>query len=430
MQEKTKGIIRKSIRVAALFAMIICIVWINALKLQDDNFSNYEKVTDTGVRDYYKDPITPVIAVLFYRDENQQPGFKPYFKKQKNEDASADDMKMAVVPKNVSKFNRPVIEKLYDEIPSQNKINKIVIIHTESQNAKDHKKLIKKRFPDAQFTEILVDNKNKIQEQDINLYLQEKDTFVVFLANLDRGLNTEKSERLANAAVFFAQKNNYQMNVFDIVDEYIASALETGGAELSYVINRQSSLDLLSAQKKNLERYILNNKAELLHYFAYNIEWSSQGKEVKIPQRNSKNYRLFDRGIVYVKAYDKNFSLVFEELKLNQEDGIIFVISKIAKDIMNSNQSDLAKYYRIYLLTDMEQVHGESGKLLANYIEPDDGVYISYKKQAALLLASDKPADYDLMIQKLRTKAKIKENVPNKKISFYRFKYVEMEYEN
>lgn len=429
MRDKIKGIIRKSIRIAIFFAMLGCIVWINALKLQDDSFSNYEKITDTGVRDYYKDPITPVIAALFYRDENQQIGFKPYLKNQDYKKQN-DDVKMAVVPKNVSSFNRPVIEKLYEEIPNKNEINKIIVIYTESKDAQDHGKLIKKRFPEAKITKVLIDNSNKIQEKDIDIYLQDEDTFVVFLANLDRGLNTEKSERLANAAVFFAQKNNYQMNVFDIVDEYIATALESGDAEFTYAVNRQNAKNALMSQKENLERYILNNQQELLRYFTYNLDSARAKDDVRIPERNSKNYRLFDRGLIYFKVYNKDYVQIFEELKLNQEEGIVVVISKIAKEIANSNRGNSGKYYKIYLLTEMDQIHGENASILSNYLEPDDGIYIAYKKQAALLLASDRPANYDILIQKLRNKAQIKENVPNEDISFYRFKYAEMDYEN
>ena len=78
----------------------------------------------------------------------------------------------------------------------------------------------------------------------------------------------------------------------------------------------------------------------------------------------------------------------------------------------------------------MEQIRGENGDVLMNYIEPDDGVYVSYKKQAGLLLASDKPSNGDDLIAKLRSVAQIRENVKDSDLSFYRFKYVEMQYEN
>lgn len=429
MQAKTKKMLNKAFKIALFLAMLACIVWINALKLQEDTLSNYEKITDTGVREYYKEPITPVIAALFYRDEKPQISFDSYFKpKDKNPDK--EDVKMAVVPKNVSAFNRPVIEKLYEEIPTKNNVKRVVIIYTDSKNAKEHTSLIKKRFPNVEFTRVMVNQENELSENDIDIYLQNKDTLVVFLANLDRGLNSEKSERLANEAVFFAQKNNYQMNVFDIVDEYIASALESG-EDFSYAFsNKVSASDSLAKQKENLDLYVIRYKQELLHHFAKNIELSMQGKDIAVPQKNHANYRLFDRGAVYIKVFNKDYSQVFEELKLNQEDGIVAVIAKIAKDIVSSSRGISGKYYRIYLLTEMEQIHGESAAILANYLEAEDGIYISYKKQAALLLGSDKPTDYNTLIAKLRNMAQIKENVPNESINFYRFKYAEMDYEN
>lgn len=428
MNKKNKNILMKTFKLAIFLAMIACIVWINALKLQEDTLSNYEKVTDTGSRDYYKDPITPVIAALFYRDENMQLGFKPYLKKSENHDS--EDIKMAVVPKNISSFNRPVIEKLYEEIPTKTTVNRVVLIYTETKNAKEHTALIKKRFPQAKFTRVLVDQENELNEGDIDIYLQNKDTLVVFLANLDRGLNSEKSERLANEAVFFAQKNNYQMNVFDIVDEYIATALESGDDFSSLLGDSTTNTDSLAEQKKNLDRYVMKNRSELLQYFAHNINLAMQKKPIEIPKKDNKNYRLFDRGTIYMKVYNKDYVQVFEALKLNQDEGIVAVLSNMAKDIVASSRGITGKYYRIYLLTEMKPIHGESGDILSNYLEAEDGIYISYKKQAALLLGSDKPSDYDALISKLRNMAQIKDNVTNENINFYRFKYAEIQYEN
>ena len=45
-------------------------------------------------------------------------------------------------------------------------------------------------------------------------------------------------------------------------------------------------------------------------------------------------------------------------------------------------------------------------------------------------MASDKPSDADGIIAKLRATAQIRDNVKNSDLSFYRFKYVEMQYEN
>ena len=78
----------------------------------------------------------------------------------------------------------------------------------------------------------------------------------------------------------------------------------------------------------------------------------------------------------------------------------------------------------------MEPIREENEEVMMNYIEPDDGLYVSYKKQAGLLLASDKPSDAKAIIAKLRATAQIRDNVKNSDLSFYRFKYVEMQYEN
>lgn len=430
MQRKTKIIFNKISKMLIFLAMVGCIVWINAAKLQDDTLSNYEKITDTGVRDYYGDPISPVIAALFYKDENAKVGFMSFDKSDLNgKDRNPENIKMSVVPKNVTSFNRPVIEKLYDEIPQKHKIKNIVVVYTDGKNAKEHINLINKKFSRTKITKVLVNQENELKEKEIDEYLKNDGTIIVFLANLDRGLNTEKSERLANEAVFFAQKNNYQMNVFDIVDEYVASALESGD-DFAYMLSNKSSTDSLAKQKENLDRFALRNRGEILQYFIYNLEQARNKKKVALPKKNNENYRLFDRGTVYIKVYNKEYAQVFEELKLNQDEGIIAVISNMAKDIMNSSKGETGKYFKIYLLTEMELINAENPTVLLNYLEANDGIYVSYKKQAGLLLATDRPGDPFAMVEKLRAIAQIKDNVKDSDLTFYRFKYAEIQYEN
>lgn len=426
MNKKNKNMIKKALKIATFLAMIAGIVWINALKLQDETLSNYEKITDVETKDYYTNPITPVIAALFYEDKNAGYG---YSLKSNNSISRKENIRMSVVPKEVNSFNRPVIEKLYEEIPNKSKFKEIFIIFAEEKNAKAHSELIKRKFPGAKITRIKIGKKNSVDENEISAHLKDNTKLVVFLANLDRGLNSTKSDRLANVAVFFAQKNNYQMNVFDIVDEYIATALATG-EDYIYDMNRAGDTDSLAKQKENLERFLLRHRAEILHYFALNLERSMQKKNVELPEKTNKNYRLFDRGAVYIKVHNKDYNQVFEELKLNQDESIISVIANSTKHIVESSRGLSGKYFHIYLLTEMEQIRAKSGEVMMNYIEPDDGLYVSYKKQAGLLLASDRPSDADGIIAKLRSAAQIRDNVKNSDLAIYRFKYVEIQYEN
>ena len=426
MNKKTKNIIKKAFEIAIFLAMIAGIIWINALKLQDDTLSNYEKITDVETKYYYENPITPVIAALFYEDKNAGYGYNI---KQNDGEKRSENIRMAVVPKEVSAFNRPAIEKLYEEIPNKNKFKEIFIIFAEEKNAKAHSELIKRKFSGAKITRIKIGKKNSIDENEVSEHLKDNTKLVVFLANLDRGLNSTKSDRLANVAVFFAQKNNYQMNVFDIVDEYIATAI-AADEDYIYDLNRGGDTNSLAKQKENLERFLLRHRAEILHYFALNFERSMQKKNVELPEKTNKNYRLFDRGAIYIKVHNKDYVQVFEELKLNQDESIISVIANSTKHIVESSRGLSGKYFHIYLLTEMEPIREENEEVMMNYIEPDDGLYISYKKQAGLLLASDKPSDAKAIIAKLRATAQIRDNVKNSDLSFYRFKYVEMQYEN
>ncbi|MBR3502237.1 MAG: hypothetical protein IKO06_04955, partial [Alphaproteobacteria bacterium] len=338
--------------------------------------------------------------------------------------------KIAVVPKNVTSFNKPVIDKLYEEIPNKRDIRKIILIYTEKRNADEHSGILKRNFPFAKVIDFLINKEHPLDEDEIDQYLSSGENIIIFLANLDRGLNTEKSERLANEAVFFAQKNNYQMNVFDIVDEYIATALETGD-DYIFAIKQAGNTNSLVAQKENLERFVANNRNELLHYFAVNLDQAKRKKKnIIIPEKTNKNYRLFDRANIYIKVHDKDYVQVYEEIKLNPDEGIIAIIANSAKSIIDSSRGVAGKYFHIYFLTEIEPINGENPEILLNYIEADDGVYVSHKKQSGLLLASERPQNAGELVSKLRAAAQIRDNVKFKDLSFYRFKYVEMQYEN
>jgi len=128
MQKKTKDILRKAYKVCIFLAMVAGIVWINAEKLNDDTLSNYEKATDTGIHDYYNSSISPVIAALFYYDENTKQGFNSDPDNYEQHKLTDEDVKMAILPKTVNALNTPVIEKLYDEIPEKENIRIFILL--------------------------------------------------------------------------------------------------------------------------------------------------------------------------------------------------------------------------------------------------------------------------------------------------------------
>ncbi len=421
---KKKGLFKKGLKIVIFIAMLVGIVLTNALKLQNKDLSNHEKITDTGIRDYYDSPITPVIAALFYENIVSQSGFIQRGSQTK------ENAKMAVIPKAVSPFNRPVISKLYDEIPNRKKIKEIVIIYTDSKNIKLHEKIIKGKFPSAKVNKIKVDNEHSLKKEDVEDNLSSDEGMVIFLTNLDKGLNSEKSERLANEAIFYAQKNNYQMNVFDIVDDYVALSLETGD-RFVYEHKEHEDDNNLAEQKKYLESFAAQYGDELLRIFVVNMQRAVQGEtEIEVPHKVEKNYRLFDRGSICIKVQDADNVQIFEELKINQEESIIAIVAKAAMRIVKSAGDKQGKFFHIYLLTEMEQISDQNALILADYLDDDDGVYVSHQRQAALLMPQDIPNNTQDILKKLRASAKIRRNVKHKDLTFYRFKYVELQYEN
>ena len=78
----------------------------------------------------------------------------------------------------------------------------------------------------------------------------------------------------------------------------------------------------------------------------------------------------------------------------------------------------------------MEQISDQNKLILADYLEADDGIYVSHQRQSGILLPQDIPNNTEEIVEKLRKVAKIRRNVKNEDLNFYRFKYAEIEYEN
>ena len=106
-----------------LFIILLgLIVWANYIRLQDNNYSNYEKVIDYGrIKDNDK-LIRPVITAIFYDGKNDRKSFiSSYFNHSRN--YKKTNIKMIIVPKKISAYSSEVVSKLYEEIQANNKIS-------------------------------------------------------------------------------------------------------------------------------------------------------------------------------------------------------------------------------------------------------------------------------------------------------------------
>ena len=401
-----------------LLGLFAGIVWINVLKLQDVTLSNYEKITDTGTSDYHNNSVLPTIAALFYQEDVAKSGFK-----KREQIYEKKDLKLMILPTSINMFTG----KIYDNLADKEDITEVLLVYANQIYLDNHLKLVKRKFPSANITSLQLESDKKSQKTEVESYLDENNKIVVFLADLNDEFDNEDDERLINSAVSLAKKYDYKMKVFNIADEYSVYAMQ-GDSEYNYSV--ENTLDNLSKQKENLDSFVMHNRKDILYYFKLNMQELLKHKPIKVPEKNTENYRLFDRGAVYVRVFDETNSQIFEELKLNQDEGIIAIIANIAKHIVNLNKQYVGKYFHLYLLTDMEQISNKSEDMILNYLEPDDGIYIAHQNQAGLLTAADRPDDGKELIAKLRSVAQINNNVKTDDLLLYRFKYTEIQYEN
>ena len=82
------------------------------------------------------------------------------------------------------------------------------------------------------------------------------------------------------------------------------------------------------------------------------------------------------------------------------------------------------------MLTDLEKIEKAENEPLVNHLETDDGVYVQYQRRSALMAADERPADEEGLMAALRARGRIPEEASAAQIEFYRFKTVEINYEN
>ena len=430
MRQRTKLLIKLWLNRFLWCCVLGLIIWINALRLQDNNYSNYEKVIDYGRIKDADNLVRPVIAAIFYAGKNNtKTSLSTYFNHSNN--YKKQNVKMVVVPQNITSYSAEVIEKLYEEIRNNNKIKKVLLIYDkdDKNDVNAHKKILKQVMDVSEINENPVSQYNLNSEKTIDIYLKSTDNLVIFLADLDKGLNENNSNFLTGEAVYFAQKYHYQINVFDIVDTQLAKALDKD-YETLYPLQTMKDEPLLAKQKRNLERFKHHYWHLLRNYFELNLIQISQGDAPILPLRTEENYRLYDRGRLVLKAFDKNYIEIFEQIEMQENKGIIMLLLDAIRHLVTSGKNKDAQYFKIYFLTDLEYIEQEKGTMLMSYLDQDDGIYAVYKDKYSLLVADDRPDNPEDLATTVQTKAKIGKDIPEEKINFYKFKTLEINYED
>ena len=263
----------------------------------------------------------------------------------------------------------------------------------------------------------------QVVEEDLN----KKQCLVVFLSDFAQDNDDKDMDFLYEEAVYFAQKNNYHLSVFDMVDSgVVRAAAEDYSTLLS--LAKDHKLSRLNRQKNNLRAFLTNYNEELFKYFILNLEADNQ--RALWPQKTPRNYRLFDRGDVYVKILDKKRAEIFSYGRMERNESVAVMLVNIAKKAAKRVDLKKVKYIKLFLLTELEKIDYQQGTLLADYLSDDDGVVVRYENFYAIMLPEDRPELPGTLVDVLRRRAGVPLSVGNRDIQFYKFKTVEAEYEN
>lgn len=428
MHRRTKILIKIWGSRLLLAIVAALIVWANVRRLHDNVYSNYEKIIDFGRIKDDDALVKPAIAAIFYAGKKQtNSSLSTYFNHSDN--YKKQNVKLIVVPRKVTSYSDEVIKKLYEEIKNNNRLQKVLLVYDKDKknDVRAHKKMLQQVIDVAEIEEIALQEKNFKSEQKIDEFLTEAESMVVFLADLDKGLVDEESDFLTAEAVYFAQKHFYQMNVFDIIDTKLAKSLDKD-YETLYPLQTIKNEPLLDKQKRNLERFKQHYWHLLSNYLELNLFQLTNGLGDVFPPKTEENYRLYDRGRLVLKAYDEDYVEIFEKAEMQENRGVALLLLDAVKKLVEAGKANQARYFKLYVLTDLEFIKQNSDTMLMSYLEQDDGIFVKYKDKSALLVADDRPDNPEDLSSVVRQKAQIPADVDDENLDFYRFKTVEMEY--
>lgn len=420
MLQTTRRKIKKwSIRLFWL-AVVALVVGANYNRFYHNNYANYEKAVDYGRVREDKEVMRPVVSAVFYQQEKRKDkslsGYLNHW-----DSARLQNPKMLIVPKQLTDESRRVIGKLYKEIKRAAEIESVLLIHDATVNKAEHAKLLKKILG-AEVRNLLFSEQDAGQDTKLDEFLQNKGSLVVFTADLNE---TEQDKFLIDEAMYAAQRHFYKIRIFDEVDRQLARALEDNYASWFESANEVNELQ---RQQNNLREYVNHYGQDILQYFIMNLDLD-EDKSAVWPDKTPETYRLFDRGVVYIRFFGSGNKEVFSRAKIGKNKGIIVAVVELARKAVAKRIRPITAY-KIYLLTELEKIEKERNAPLVNYLETDDGIYVQYRGRSALMAADERPENEAELAVAIRTRAKIPDEATDEDIEFYRFKTVEMEHEN
>lgn len=425
MPQKIKFILKKLCVLLFITGFLWWVIQVNIDRFNNNIYANYEKIVDYGRVRENKETILPVMAAIFYDDKiSVQKNISTYYNQFDN--YKKKNVKIVVVPKDLNSDSSLIVRKLYAEIYKYNQIESIALVLDDDSDVLAHVEMLKRVMHVKQVRNLKLTEENLDAEKIIDEYLMHPRKMVVVLADLSGSFQSQTSDFLLNETIYFAQQNFYHMEVFDVIDTKIAQSVDRDYRTLlSLTANKDEPLAI--RQQRNLKLFVKHYRTELLEYIRENLH---RDGSIIWPEKNANNFRLFDRGWVYVRFYDEEMQEIFARKSISRDKGVIVALIEIARKAALKTDVRKIKYIKISLLTDIEEIVKDNDTLLVNYLAQDDGVMIASGSKKTIFVADERPDDPSELESALKQRAGISEDKPAEDIHFYKFKSVEISDEN
>ncbi len=396
-----------------LIAIILWGVAVNVNYLWQNPFANYEKITDFGKNKKHENLQNHAMALLFYNErsenKNKLATYLRHFDNYKKQ-----EIKMLLIDNNKTPEYQNFLHSLFSEILSQDKYRQALIVFNGAES-EDFAALIKD-FLKLEQIEVGDFSKQDIAvEEKINKALQEEGNLVIMPADLSSIILPQKDDTLVNEAIYFAQQYSLKANVVDTIDTQLSDFADVSSLLEEYDLK---SGEIIEQQKKALKLYAEKYGSQLMQFLRQKL----QGKEnIKL-----KDEHFYDRGNIYVEVVADNVLLT----AVRKNSAVITALRDIAEQFLPKIKNDQIKSIKIYLLTDLEYVEDPHQMLQSGFLAADDGVWVEYRHLFGLITSDKRLASADSWLNILHQAAGIPDMVVAEDVKYYKFKTVEIEYEN
>lgn len=401
-----------------VLVILFMVGWINVYRFNNNIYANYERTVEYGRVREEKEIIEPVIAVVLYEAQREEPkNIAAYLNHADN--FKRNNVRIVMIPRLINETNRSMIKKLYAEIYRNNKVKQVFLALPRNIDAGSHKRLLSEIMSNIKINRVNIENMKEIvnESEDIGT----NGSLLVIPCDLITG-----NDKNVDFIMELAKERNYRLQIFDVIDTQMAEAIEHDYQFLTVAAAKEKTM--LGLQKYNLEMYKKQYAAGLQEFFAINLNRSKDEDSIW-PDKSGRNFRLYDRGNVYVRFFAADGTVLFSKAKIGKNKGVVVALIEIARKAVNKNVRNIASY-KIYLLTEMEELDWKNGAAGSDELEDDDGVYIKYRNNSALLAGDERPQSRDEIVARLRERAGIDAETKLEDLEFYRFKTVEIENEN